>query len=70
MATSLRLVFGANAGKKVSIAYNYADATCGNASVKSLMQTIIANGEIFAEPPLSIVGAEFVSTIRQTANVS
>jgi hypothetical protein len=61
MATSLNLKFNASGEKKVSMTYPYADSACGDAQVKTLMQTIVANGEIFAEPPLALAGAEFVT---------
>jgi hypothetical protein len=59
--TSLYLKFNAAGEKKVSITYPHADSECGDSAVKSLMQNIVANGEIYAEPPLALAAAEFVS---------
>ncbi|MDR2175692.1 MAG: DUF2922 domain-containing protein [Synergistaceae bacterium] len=61
MATSLNLKFNASGDKKVSMTYPYADASCGDASVKSLMNAIVTNSAIFAEPPLALAAAEFVT---------
>jgi hypothetical protein len=61
MATSLNLKFNASGGKKVSMTYPYADSTCGDAQVKTLMQSIVTNNAIFAEPPLALAAAEFVT---------
>jgi hypothetical protein len=61
MATSLSLKFNASGDKKVSMTYPYADFTCGNAQVKTLMQAIVTNNVIFAEPPLALAAAEFVT---------
>ncbi|MDR1049311.1 MAG: DUF2922 domain-containing protein [Synergistaceae bacterium] len=61
MAVSLSLKFNAAGDRKVSMTFPYADSTAGDAQVKSLMQSIVANGEIYAEPPLTLAGAEFVS---------
>lgn len=64
MATTLRLVFSSDDGKKITQSYPYADASATGEQVKSLMQTIIANKDIFMEQPEGIIGAEFaVETI-------
>jgi hypothetical protein len=61
MATSLSLKFNASGEKKVSMTYPYADAACGDTQVKTLMQAIVSNNEIFVEPPLALAAAEFIS---------
>jgi hypothetical protein len=61
MTTSLNLKFSASGEKKVSMSYPYADSSCEGAQVKTLMQTIVTNNEIFAEPPLAPTAAEFVT---------
>jgi hypothetical protein len=61
MATNLNLKFNAAGDKKVSMTFPYADSTCGDAQVKALMQNIVANNAIFAEPPLALTAAEFVT---------
>ena len=59
MAASLKLVFDGS-DKKVSLTFPYANASAGAAPVKALMQGIVANGEIYAEPPLGLSSAQFV----------
>jgi hypothetical protein len=61
MATSLKLVFGAGGGKKVSLTFPYADGAADAEDVKSLMEGIVDNGEIYVEPPLTAVEADFVT---------
>jgi hypothetical protein len=60
MAVSLTLGFAASGDKKLSMTFPYASASAVPAKVKTLMQTIIGSGDIFIEPPLSIVDAKFV----------
>jgi hypothetical protein len=61
MAVSLSLKFNAAGDRKVSMTFPYADSAADGAQVKSLMQSIVASGDIFVEPPLALAGAEFVS---------
>ena len=68
--TTLRLVFLASNDKKLTFTYPNADSSASASQVKTLMQVIIANGDIFAEEPLSIVGAEFVARDVTEINVS
>jgi hypothetical protein len=67
---TLRLVFEGNSGKKVNMSYPLANNEASDMQIKSLMQIIIANGEIFSEAPLAIVGAEFVSRGVTPINVA
>jgi hypothetical protein len=70
MATSLNLKFNASGDKKVSMTYPYADASCGDTPVKTLMQAIVTNNAIFAEPPLTLAAAEFVTRTSTPVNLS
>jgi hypothetical protein len=54
-------MFKANGDKGVSLTFPYANASAGSAQIKSLMQSIVANGDVYAEPPLALVDAQFVS---------
>jgi hypothetical protein len=56
----LNLTFKASGDKEVSFTFPYANASAGSAQVKSLMQGIVANGDIYAEPPLVLVDADFI----------
>ena len=60
MATNLKLVFDGTLDKKVSFNFPCADVSAAAATVKTLMQTIVANGDIYAEVPQSLLKAEFV----------
>ena len=70
MASSLKLMFNASGDKKVSVTFPYADASTGPAQVKTLMQEIVANNTIYAEPPLALAGAEFVSRTTTPVDLS
>ena len=59
--TTLRLVFTGSNDKKVIFSFPLADSSASAAQVKTLMQVIVANGDIFAEEPLALVGAEFIN---------
>ena len=60
MATNLKLVFDGSAGKKVSFNFPHADVSATATQVKTLMQRMVANGDIYAEAPLALSKAEFV----------
>ena len=60
MAVSLRLVFSAANDKRVSMSFNYANTDASTNSIKTLMDRIIANSDIFEVEPLEGLGAEFV----------
>lgn len=59
MAESMKLIlrFGTTSGEK-NFTYNYASSTATAAQVKTVMQTMITNGEIFKYPPLTIISAK------------
>ena len=60
MATRLKLVFDGYGGKKISFNYPYADTSASVAQVKTLMQGIVTNGEIYVEVPQAPSKAEFL----------
>ena len=60
--TNLKLVFKGNNDKKVSFNFPDAYASASDAQVKTLMQIMVANGEIFTEAPLVLESAAFVTT--------
>ena len=68
--TNLRLVFRAFGDKRVNFSYPNANSSAPAAQVKNLMQIMVANGEIFAEPPLSIESATFVTTTSVPVDLS
>ena len=59
MAVSLKLVFESGGDKKVSMTFPCAKISASAANVKSLMQEIVGNGDIYAEVPVGLVKAEF-----------
>ena len=60
MEYTLRLVFESSGGRKINFSYTNVNPEASATQVKTLMQVLIANGDIFAEVPMSIVGAEFI----------
>jgi hypothetical protein len=67
---TLRCVFGTSSDKKLTLSYAVADPGAPAAAVKTFMQLCVANGDIFAERPMSLIGAEFVSRAITPINVS
>ena len=70
MASNLKLVFDGNSGKKVSFNFPFADVTAPAAQVKTLMQIIATNGDIYSEAPQSPLKAEFVINEVRPINIS
>jgi hypothetical protein len=68
--TTLRLVFDGNSGKKVTFAYPCAKSGASAVQVKTLMQVMVANGDIFSEVPRYLSGAEFVSREVTAVDIS
>jgi hypothetical protein len=63
-------MFKANGGKDISLTYPYANASATSAQVKGLMQEIVANGDIYAEAPLSLADAQFINRTVVPVNLS
>lgn len=61
MATSLKLKFGTMSGEK-TWTFNNIDPNAAVADVKTLVQTMIANGSIYKYPPLTASSATLVTT--------
>jgi hypothetical protein len=68
--TTLRCVFEGNGSRRITMSWRHADPTTPAAQVRTLMQEIVANGDIFSDEPVSIVGAEFVTRQVTQLNVS
>lgn len=60
-STKLQLKFQTAYGEK-TWNFNYADEDATNADIKNLVQVMIANGSIYATPPLSISTAKIIKT--------
>lgn len=61
-ATKLVLKFMSATGSEITMNYNYVDPEVEAASVKALMEGIIANGSIFANVPTAMTSAKVVTT--------
>ena len=68
--TNLKLVFRGSADKKVNFNYPDADGAATETQVKTLMQGMISNKEIFAEQPLTMESATFVTTTSVSVNLN
>jgi hypothetical protein len=66
----LKLTFKASGDKEVALTFPYADASASSAQVKSLMQDIVANSDIYAEPPLALLDAKFVNHVNIPIDLS
>ena len=68
--TNLKLVFVGSANKKVAFTYPDAYSAATATQVKTLMQNMVANGDIFAEVPVALESATFVTTTSVPVNLS
>jgi len=69
MTRNLRLVFGGYSGGRVSFNFPFANTGASSAQVKSLMQEIVTNGDIYANVPHSLTSAEFVIRERKPVDI-
>ena len=60
--TNLKLAFKGSGDKKVNFSYPDADGAATATQVKTLMQGMITNKDIFAEQPHTMESATFVTT--------
>ena len=70
MAARLRIVFDGSNDKKVSLSFPFVNAASNPAMIKILAQTIVTNGDIYAEPPLAPKSAEFVVNTTTPIDIS
>lgn len=68
--TKIVLSFGNASGNTVNYSYNYGNANAAVSDVKSAMNTMIANGAIFKNVPVSIKGAKAVVTTESEFDLS
>jgi len=68
--TNLRLIFTGNADRRVTFNYPNANASVPAAQVRTLMQRIVANNDIFAEQPLAMESATFITTASVPVDIS
>ena len=68
--TNLRCVFGTASGRNLSVLFNWADANASAAQIKTLMQIMVANKDVYSEPPLELVGAEIIQREVREINIA
>lgn len=68
--TKIVLSFYNSEGSTTSFSYNYGDESASTSSVKTAMQTMIANKEIFSSQPVAIKGAKAVITTETEFDLS
>lgn len=68
--TVLNMVFKDAGDMKQTISLNYADDEADSSDVNTLMTTIVSNGSVFSDTPVSKVSAQLVTTsVRDIAIV-
>jgi hypothetical protein len=70
MNTNLKLVFVGSAGKKLTFSYPFAKTSAPAAQIKTLMQIMVSNGDIFSEAPLTLDTASFVTNTVTPVNIA
>ena len=72
MAAGTKIVFsfGNASGNTINYSYNYGDASTSASDVKTAMNTMITNGVIFRNVPVSIKGAKAVVTSETEFDLS
>ena len=68
--TNLILEFADAASNSVFFFFPFADDEASTSSIKNAMNTIIANGSIFLNPPVSIKSAKAVITSETEFDLS
>ncbi len=70
MATRLKLIFNNSVGGTTTYSYSYANPEATAQNVNALIAGMVTNGDIFANPPVSIKSASIVTTTERTIDVS
>ena len=71
MAAKAKLVLDfAGTNGDVSFSYNYADDEASTASIKALVNGLIANGSIFENPPVTAKNAKVITTTTSEYNLN
>ena len=65
----LSLYFTDSEGDNINQVYHYADSEVESASVKALMQGIIANGAIFNKVPAAMKSAKIITVNETPINI-
>ncbi len=70
MSDKLVLEFGDAQGKSIFMVYDYAADTAEADDIKELMNTIIANGDIFSDIPVTKKSAKIIAVYEYEKNIS
>lgn len=70
MANSLKASFKDAGGKQITATFPYVKDSAADAQVKALMEGMVANSDIYANPPVSLVKAEIVSTVTREVSLA
>lgn len=72
MAAGTKIVFsfGNALGNTINYSYNYGNASAAASTIKNAMNTMITNGAIFKNVPVSIKGAKAVVTSETEFDLS
>lgn len=68
--TKLQLVFETNEGKTTTMTFAYAKPSATASDVRTLMQTIITNGDIFENVPTVMKSAKTITTSENVYDLS
>lgn len=68
--TKLQLTFETNESKTTTMTFAYAKPNAEASSVRALMQTIITNGEIFENVPVTPKSAKIITTSETVYDLS
>lgn len=69
-STVLKMTFAKANGNNVSFTMKYARQDSSNANIKSLMEGMVANGEIFENTPVALKSAQIVTTETTEVDLS
>ena len=68
--TKLQLTFETNEGKTTTMTFAYAKPSAEASSVRALMNTIVTNGEIFENVPVTPKSAKTITTSENVYDLS
>ena len=70
MAAKLVMTFAGADGANVTFSYGYAKSSATASNIKALVNGLITNGSIFANPPVTAKSAQVVITSENVVNLS
>ena len=68
--TKLVMNFSKENGDNLQLSYNYADSNASSSNIKTLMQSMVTNGDIFENVPTAIKSAKLVVTEETAIDLS